>query len=415
MPIDSYEIADSENQVSTTITAYDCNNVIESLHDLLLLAGWEEVEALFAYGRLYAPGALFVLRPLIYGSGVNGIEFINDNCDGPGFFGLSGGCSPDGSGDISGWYTGTFASLAAEISSTTPYGASVDLPFGFQLQAKDPGSLWNEPYWTTAPGVGFYDGPTQDIAGGGWKMRSQAANGRTQYEIEIRMKHVSGVLDLIVRELATGSTTERMLRTRRKIKTGYTMVENLLVGKDGSGPQIPRYKCMANPFQLVIYDEANEHDAGDLFNNGGNSFFCTAPYTENENLEYCLFVLGAGLLMDNTVWDTAASSVAINDNGFKTFQGSPFNAKPNTPGLAVRGYSFSSDLVTSTGRPIVQNAWLMAAERVSEEATILGKIWNAAAVSRCEKIGAEAMLAGRIMKQISRRTVGVNSSLWLQC
>jgi hypothetical protein len=277
-----------------------------------------------------------------------------------------------------------------------PAAGAADSDISLFANALDPGPRTNGPFYQTAVGVGFAPGgPQISVGGGGYVLRSQRANGHTQYDVKISMHRTVGALSIEVTELVGGSKVEYLLRT--------TPI---------SGAVTPQFRIVAGPYQLAIIDVANQADERDQFSAGGNSILITAPKTYDSTLQYCLAVIGPGQLMNDTVWDRTCS-FAINGS-FQTYTPSPFNAEPNSAGLAVRNFPFPQPLYTSGGRQILQNAWLMGAPDRFQDARIIGKIWDALAMSDYGGHGGQISYDKYNFAQISRRTsVGTISSLWI--
>ena len=396
--------------------------LIEGLKGTLLAAGWTLEESYKASGSLYVPGWFVTWRPLIF----EGVQAENDRCGclhdcGSGIvdFGTVGECwnlAKCCCGDCSkckdpdepfGDFTGTLVSLAAALNSCfcQPFAAQgycfspQDDGLGLRVESLKAGPEWNLPYFQTAVGVGFAQagGPELSIGGGGYRLRSQRANDRTQYDLKITMPAGNAVLSIEAIELLAGTKVQYLLRT------------GLNVG--GGIPNVPLYQIVANPYQLAIIDLANPADSSGSFSFGGNSFLSSAFWTDDASILYGLAVIGPGMIQNATTWGGFPCSFAVN-GPFRTYNPSPFNPAPNQAGLATNIYSFNQPLVTSNGKPIISNPWLSLAPDRSTEARIVGKFWDALAISQAYPFGAKLAYGNYDWAQISRQTGATVSSLW---
>lgn len=185
-----------------------------------------------------------------------------------------------------------------------------------------------------------------------------------------------------------------------------------LLGYGVFGLATPRYRIIATPFSFCIYDLAN----GD--NPRGNSLFACAPSVDPGKMPALITsraIIGPGGLMGSTTWGQTCS-FALNFF-YQTFGGRSLGF----PGLAAGIYPFSQPLLATNGKPILSNAYLMAPLDGSAayygtetgESTVVGKIWDGLVLSQTGVKGSRFSYDGHVFECVSSQSVGSVSSLWL--
>jgi hypothetical protein len=404
----------------------DVNELIDRIRDVLIAAGWALIENVFASGYVYVPGWQAVYRPTetwerldagdTYTRTVNDDPCCGGNCPGDQFFGIRDethfGCwnigrqsdcmpeHPPGTGFAH--FTGTFATFATRLFACSNIYTSVPAPDGINafVQANQGGTVGNHPYIRTNIGVGLSDGYSPDVAGGGYRLRSGLANGRTQYDVTLTALRGTGALSIKVTELLHDTSCVHLL-----------MGASGVFFNNGSGVPGAQYKIIADRYQLCIM-QVGEPDHLGNFNRGGNSFLSSAPWSDNAAINYGVVVIGPGMLMNSTIWGGFPCSMAIN-GPFQTYNPGVNPPYSTLAGMAVRTFPYSQPLLTTGLLPIISSAWLMASPSPYEHAAIIGKLWNAFVVSAPYPTGSIFRYGSSDYQQISRQAVAPQSGLWL--
>lgn len=428
-----------------------CYHAIVDMKNCLIGSGWTLVETLYASGLVFTPGWFVAYYPTIFNllpksGSANTAPVITitrndqcgciDSCPGIASIGVPqttcgtlcrNGCwlgatcpcghtcctenddctitldtsSPgcDASGDFcAGHFTGTFASFAGGITAcVTDKYFSEPGPDGttVRITALKAGPEWNAPYFKTEVGVGVDvgGGPSRNIFGGGYKLRSvpNPFNGTT-YTVTITQ------------------TVEAAISLKFNDSIEYILN---LEGGVSFGP--PIYFMIANPHQFIIFDQANLNESTGFGNEGGNSILATSPWTENESLTYHVVIVGTGMLMNNTVWDTYTCASFINGHSYVSAVGGagPMRNLQFT-GVTSRNFSFSQPLLTTSGKPLLTNAWIFAPAHGTDEAQIVGKVWDAFVLSHYKGHFANATVEGNLFGQMCIQTGRpCISSMWV--
>jgi hypothetical protein len=457
MPNTEGDIFANAGLMATGAVGGTCNDMVEQIKDLLIAGGWTLVETTYAGGWLHLPGWMVAYKPTTFYDEGKAYTTINDqgSCQacvsgigGETPFGVTQlfpcangfwnfyvdclgnplditRCNPDGSfsyigadGTHDGHFTGTFESFAFALTGCSPNYASnyfgtdrdgtpiSDITHQVFVQAENAGPKWNAPRFVNAIGVGFANGgPAVSISGGGYRLRSQAANNTTQYEIlvsMIRKPFVETIAPGNVENLVEGNGT-LSLRVF-ELYTGSEVEYNLAIDDT-------TYTCITNPYTLFLSSDSTTDSEG-VFFSGGNSFLATAPYSTNPNLLYCLLVIGGGALKNSTTWNTTCS-MAIN-SAFQTFRPGITNFVGSTyVGVMCRNFPYDGEMLTTSGRPLRQTAWVMGSNNPGKEASVLGVLWNSFVVSKAYPHHSQVQINGFNYTQVSRQITAPECSLWM--
>ncbi len=444
-----------------TVLGGTITQLIESLKDFLVANGWTLVGATTAGGWLSVPGWFIIYDPTEFNDPITGAWYQTINDGGIGSGGGIGcrACVPDrggetpvftfnanpcrngfwhgnvdcngvtwtdtlicdGDGNIisgsvahHGEFTGDFQAFAIALTGCgSNYSSNVngfdrdgtpisDITFEVYVTANHSGPKYNSPKFRTNFGVGLYDGsPALGIAGGGYRLRSQAANGHTQYELLIT-QYRQPVVETIPPGNAGGGGNGQLSIRIKELNTNSEVEYQL---------QVLSYNVFANPYTLCMFSGTTDQQG--VFFAGGNSILITAPYNQNPNIDYCLIVIGPGGLIETTTWTPGLQSFAI--NGAFTTGPPQVNAGGTCwPGLMCRPFITDGPVLTTSGKPLAQTAFVMGAPVNEDEATVIGVLWDSFVLSKTYPKGSRFNVNGVGYTQVSAQESPMECSMWMR-
>ncbi len=448
---------------------------IEALKDLMVRAGWQLVESTKAAGFLYTIGWFNVYTPTFFndegaiyftvndqgvciynscgctagsGGGTSfGLGDPSNDCRN-GFHNLGKiclDCNPgddgwdnvlicdengaplpgqEGAEPHGGWFTGTFESFAEALVGCSPNyfsqanglsrdGVPISIEGNVYVEANSAGPRWNSPGFLTAVGVGLANGdPAPSIGGGGYRLRSASANGKTQYEVLITQYRSPYPSGLLPGDTSSGLEFRQISFRIKELLTGSEVEYLLSSGQRGTAGT---YNVIVNPYSLMLDSVSDSVDKSNDNYAGGNSLFMTAPYSRNPYVDYGLIVIGPGTMKNNLVWGLNGGLVSLAINGaFETY--GPSVSYPNPtgwPGIATRNFPYDEPLLTSQGLPMRSTAWVMAPKTRAHEAMFLGVLWDSFIASKVSPHGSVQNVNNFNYRQVSRQTTAPECSLWM--
>ncbi len=441
---------------------------ITALKDLMVGAGWTLVETTKAAGFVEASGWFNAYRPTYFND--HGATYVTENDSGdfcndcfPGSGGITSfgnnddpnecrrgfnnlfvqcdGVTPwpawgcDGDGHLlpgtglphGGWFTGTFHDFAQAVVGCSPNyfssetglrrdGTTVVLSNGHSvyIEALVAGPEWNAPGYNTELGVGLSSGPAYGVSGGGYRLRSLSANGKTQYEVVICMYRAANDFLGNAGGGIPGNMSDGLMLGQFAIR-----VKELYTGDDTEVEYIlapGTYEAIVNPYMLFLRDGGDADVYMKPFALGGNSFLAVAPYCTDPSLDYNLLVIGPGNILTSAVWTAGVCSFAIN-GGFETFQAGirliDGSYLTTYPGLCCLNFPVNGPILSTNGRPIAQSPWLMAPKNGATEATIVGMLWDSFAGSQAFAQRSKLSIRFIDYTRISGQTTAPECSLFL--
>lgn len=402
MPTDSFEVADSQSldynagatgaRLKRVIHGTTQNAIIDGVRDALVAAGWEDVGATNPRASFVAPyGFPHVDPPIIPPLStpvtggqkvitVQGVEFrfYDPFRESPGVSTATTAWVPMSTTD-----EGSFSNLITEIEAATAWRLleSVRYPeaggawegWRFAFEHEIPGTEFNNVAHDqggsgSASGYKFYSNGAVD-GHGGWKLRSTMASGEW---LEVW--------------IYAGSTVFFSFTTSRE---GSPRLLTL------STSYLLDYKIIANQFQFALFSEGN-----------GKLVFASQPYLQH-GCQQAAVITGSG------------SRSTLSWTGTNTYYGRE-SALVQAPGTAVGPKAYvlrftSPTLVTSQGYLLVSSAYVGVPQGTTDDAAIVGKLWDAVIVAKTSALDEEMYHRGRKYFCVFRNSgFGVNpGSLWI--
>lgn len=385
---------------STPQPATGPSNMIEIINQNLLSSGWTSI-GLFGSG---------VISMTFFGGAAIGqlvITFYNPSYPSipPFFFGPFVGLTP-------------FINLQELANSMSirwagiyNFTAALD-PGGHQIlivQALTAGPTTNQPKVNVATGfAGGYVGlPNFSVCnGGGYRLTSQPANGKTTLSVDV-VEDINGQVNFT---FGVGGTAKPSFSIfTGSLGTGSTVPAGVVP----TGGVQPTYTMISNEYQFAIVDDANTLDFTGGFNYGGNSLLACAPYVNSVLMPGLLssaFIVGSGMLKNQMTWNNnGLASFAVNDD-FVTFQGLFESAN----GLSTFIYPSADPVLTSNKKPLTVNPYVLGSPNLATEGTVIGQIWDAQIVTQAGFApGAEQIINGFLCHLISQQSIAEPCSLWI--
>ena len=350
------------------IAALPSRDLINAFHDLLPSVGWTVTDSLYPTAGIYWPFGAPVIpaseTPVTPKTAVsctadlvriNGVSFqlYDPNTETPV---TSGSCVMAAAGTTA---AASLGNLRDAITAASAYDCTLSGPdslggYTLSLQGKIAGPDLN--FGTlTANGRWALAGV---IDGGGYEFQS-AGVVASQYKVRIYAKLSDAVFPF---------NEGRVILDF--VLNGASPVQYRIDTVTGSNPQPGPYTIVAHPHQFAVFDPSSSNPA--VLGSRASSLFACAPKITSSGVTYAVFLVGPGNLRTTTYWQSGiAPSTTCIDAPPSTYGGT--GGWPRLVGFDSPG---TVPLTTPAGKPILGCAYVMFGKNSSDNAGIVGKVWD---------------------------------------